>query len=177
LVNVKKKTFGLIKYANGSISYIQPTHGFFLGDYSFTTSTPKRFWANNNPGITVLLCFLKKLTIIHNVFLKNKPTFSKSNGTFCQIIEIYDDCSLITILLPSGDYKILLKDNFATLGRCYNYMFNYSNFGKAGNLKIIGHKPKVRGVAKNPVDNPHGGRTKTNKPEVSPWGWVAKHNK
>jgi large subunit ribosomal protein L2 len=32
-------------------------------------------------------------------------------------------------------------------------------------------------VAMNPVDHPHGGRTKTNKPEVSPWGWVTKYNK
>jgi large subunit ribosomal protein L2 len=34
----------------------------------------------------------------------------------------------------------------------------------------------VRGVAMNPVDHPHGGRTKTNKPEVSPWGWVTKYS-
>jgi large subunit ribosomal protein L2 len=34
----------------------------------------------------------------------------------------------------------------------------------------------VRGVAMNPIDHPHGGRTKTNKPEVSPWGWVTKHS-
>jgi ribosomal protein L2 len=28
----------------------------------------------------------------------------------------------------------------------------------------------------NPVDHPHGGRTKTNSPEVSLWGWVAKRS-
>jgi large subunit ribosomal protein L2 len=56
------------------------------------------------------------------------------------------------------------------LGRCSNYEYNETNPGKAGHLKTIGIKPKVRGVAKNPVDHPHGGRTKTNKPEVSPWG-------
>lgn len=49
--------------------------------------------------------------------------------------------------------------------------------GKAGFLKIVGKKSKVRGVARNPVDHPHGGRTKTNQPEVSIWGWVAKRNK
>ena len=38
-------------------------------------------------------------------------------------------------------------------------------------------KPVVRGVAMNPVDHPHGGRTKTNQPEVSKWGWVAKHSR
>jgi large subunit ribosomal protein L2 len=37
--------------------------------------------------------------------------------------------------------------------------------------------PSVRGVAQNPVDHPNGGRTKTNKPERSPWGWVAKKGK
>ena len=42
---------------------------------------------------------------------------------------------------------------------------------------VSGFKPKVRGVARNPVDHPHGGRTKTNQPEVSIWGWVAKRNK
>jgi ribosomal protein L2 len=31
-------------------------------------------------------------------------------------------------------------------------------------------------VAMNPVDHPHGGRTKVSQPEVSPWGWVAKNN-
>jgi large subunit ribosomal protein L2 len=35
----------------------------------------------------------------------------------------------------------------------------------------------VRGVAMNPVDHPHGGRTKSSSPEISPWGWVAKKNK
>jgi len=41
-------------------------------------------------------------------------------------------------------------------------------------LSIRGRKSMVRGVAMNPVDHPHGGRTKTNSPEVSIWGWVAK---
>lgn len=44
------------------------------------------------------------------------------------------------------------------------------------------HKAKkkkitVRGVAKNPVDHPNGGRTKAKQPELSPWGWIAKRNK
>ena len=50
-------------------------------------------------------------------------------------------------------------------------------YGKAGYLKFKSKKPKNRGVARNPVDHPHGGNTKTNSPETSPWGWVAKRNK
>ena len=41
----------------------------------------------------------------------------------------------------------------------------------------MGFRPNVRGVAMNPVDNPHGGRTKTNSPELTPWGKIAKKNK
>lgn len=48
--------------------------------------------------------------------------------------------------------------------------------GKSGINRNLGKNVIVRGVAMNPVDHPHGGRTKTNKPEVSPWGWVTKHS-
>jgi large subunit ribosomal protein L2 len=53
------------------------------------------------------------------------------------------------------------------LGRNSQIDYNYSRFGKAGVNFLFGKKPKVRGVARNPVDHPHGGRTKTNQPEVS----------
>ena len=43
-------------------------------------------------------------------------------------------------------------------------------------MKNIGKRMITRGVAMNPVDHPHGGRTKTSKPEVSIWGWVAKYS-
>jgi hypothetical protein len=43
LINIKKKTYGLIKYSNGSMSYIQPSYGFFLGDCSFATNRPEMF--------------------------------------------------------------------------------------------------------------------------------------
>jgi len=49
--------------------------------------------------------------------------------------------------------------------------------GKAGINMNRGYRPTVRGVAKNPVDHPHGGRTKTNSPERTPWGKTAKYNK
>jgi large subunit ribosomal protein L2 len=77
---------------------------------------------------------------------------------------------LTLISLPSGKEKLINSFTFASLGKCYNEEFNLTCPGKAGSLLNRGLKSKVRGVAKNPVDHPHGGRTKTNKPEVSPWG-------
>ena len=66
--------------------------------------------------------------------------------------------------------------NFCITGRVSNLNKKYEIFSKASYNTLLGKKPNVRGVAKNPVDHPHGGRTKTNKPEVSPWGWVTKNS-
>ena len=75
---------------------------------------------------------------------------------------------MVKIKLPSNKTKLISSFSFVTLGRCSNILSNKQVLGKAGTLKFRGLKPKVRGVAMNPVDHPHGGRTKTNKPEVSP---------
>jgi large subunit ribosomal protein L2 len=56
------------------------------------------------------------------------------------------------------------------LGRNTQTDKKFKVLGKAGTRILSGKKPKVRGVARNPVDHPHGGRTKTNQPEVSIWG-------
>ena len=55
----------------------------------------------------------------------------------------------------------------ATLGRNSNVFKKYQIYGGSRKLKLLGRRPIVRGVAMNPVDHPHGGRTKTNSPEVS----------
>jgi len=84
---------------------------------------------------------------------------------------------LCTVLLPSGKNKIVSTYSRATLGRISNERNNSLVWGKAGNKFKQGFKSSVRGVAMNPVDHPHGGRTKTNHPEKSPWGWVTKFSK
>ena len=172
----KKKLFGLIKYANGSLTYIHLSHGFFIGSLNFASNLPPFLWLSDQPGITVLIYFLKKFSIFNNFIVNKKSKLAKSSGTFCQILEIYDNCT-IKIKLPSGDQKVISSIQFATLGRCSNLEANRQVFGKAGSLRTFGRRAKVRGVAMNPVDHPHGGRTKTNKPEVYPWGWVTKKNK
>ena len=177
IVTIKKKLFGLIKYSNGAMSYISLSHGFFIGDYNSSTNLPTYLWFFDKPGTTVLIFFLKKFSIFNNFINKYKSKYARSSGTFCQILDIYDDYNLIRIKLPSGAEKIVSFFNYVTIGRCSNIDNIKTIWGKAGSLKNRGLKSKVRGVAKNPVDHPHGGRTKTNKPEVSPWGWVAKKNK
>ena len=68
------------------------------------------------------------------------------------------------------------ENAWACVGEVSNEENWLVNIGKAGRSRWLGIRPTVRGTAMNPVDHPHGGRTKTNKPEVSPWGWVTKYS-
>jgi len=64
-----------------------------------------------------------------------------------------------------------------TLGQVSNPKFRFFNFEKAGNLRNLGKRPTVRGVAMNPCDHPHGGGEGRKSPPAaarSPWGWLTK---
>jgi len=149
----------------------------FLGQQLFCSNLPKKFWVNRFPGHSVILKYLSKYTIFSNVFINNIKKYASANGSFCQILDSFLDFNLVKISLPSKQTKLLSGWNFVILGKNSQNDFKYNRLGKAGVNYILGKKPKVRGVARNPVDHPHGGRTKTNQPEVSIWGWVAKRNK
>lgn len=108
------------------------------------------------------------------LFNKNS-VYIKSPGTFSQVLSINKELNLILIKLPSGKKKYVGINYLCTLGRNNNIFHKFLVVGKAGLKRNLGKNVIVRGVAMNPVDHPHGGRTKTNKPEVSPWGWVTKY--
>jgi hypothetical protein len=173
----KKKLVSLNRYPNGSF-FIKPyIHGSSLGQVNFTSNLPSNFWPNNLPGSYVLLKFLSKYSICSNVFIGFNKKYALSNGTFCQILDFFQDFNLVKVVLPSRQVMFISGWNFAISGKNSLSDFKNTFLGKAGYKELSGKKPKVRGVARNPVDHPHGGRTKTNQPEVSIWGWVAKRNK
>lgn len=151
--------------------------GMFLNQKTFSSNLPQNFWINNLPGNLVMLKFLTKYTIVSSIFSQKLRKYSLSNGTFCQILEIFNEYNLFKVVLPSKQVKLVSGWNFVILGRNTQTDNKFKVLGKAGTRILSGKKPKVRGVARNPVDHPHGGRTKTNQPEVSIWGWVAKRNK
>lgn len=109
-------------------------------------------------------------SIIHSLSLglKNKIKFARSAGTSCQIIQktIKNCC----VRLPSGNLFNISMDAFATIGVLSNFQHNKIVIGKAGKNRIAGIRPSVRGIAMNPVDHPHGGRTNGGQPSVTPWG-------
>ncbi len=70
--------------------------------------------------------------------------------------------------MPSGELTKLPINLRVFIGRNSNTLHKKELLGSAGYTRRLGFRPTVRGVAMNPVDHPHGGRTKTSQPEVSP---------
>lgn len=107
--------------------------------------------------------------------LNKKAQYSLAAGTFCQLL--YKSLTFCKIRLPSNQIISIYTNSFATLGTVSNTFNRFIVIGKAGRNRLFGIKPTVRGIAKNPVDHPHGGRTNGGCCWVTPWGKPFKFKK
>ena len=122
-------------------------------------------------GYNSILKFLPIGTIINSLTSGNnviKVTFAKSAGEFCQIIQKKD--SMVQLRLPSGKLVHVSSNQYATLGSIDNSINKLTKIGKAGRSRNRGTRPSVRGIAMNPVDHPHGGKSNKGITPVTPWG-------
>jgi large subunit ribosomal protein L2 len=112
--------------------------------------------------------------IISTISLSNKikPLFARAAGTFCQLLQ--RTALLSFIRLPSMEIISISNLGYAAVGVVSNFLNNRIVLGKAGKNRLSGFRSKVRGIAMNPVDHPHGGRTNGGIPSVSPWAKLAK---
>lgn len=176
-LNINLQIIGLLKFSNGSISLVKVPYGSFIGSFFKTTILPLKFIKASLIGFRVFIGSLMQNMIFFDLGLFNlNSKFIKANGTFGQILSNLLDLKLVLVILPSGKKKYVSLNYICTLGRNNNIFSKFLIIGGAGWNRLHGKNVTVRGVAMNPVDHPHGGRTKTNKPEVSPWGWVTKHS-
>jgi hypothetical protein len=173
LISIKKRFnsfyFGVFKNTLGHVFLFKLVNGSFIGDVFKNLYLPINLLKKNYLNIFIQIKNLVIYSFISNLSLKkNKPQLATSSGTYCQILEIKSNLKLSLIKLPSGFKKFVNLNTFCITGRNSNILHKYEIYSKASFYNFLGRKPNVRGVAKNPVDHPHGGRTKTNKPEVSP---------
>lgn len=108
----------------------------------------------------------------------SKAKITRSAGTFSQLIEKTTKHARIQI--SSGEQRQVSVNCFATIGVISNENFFLTTVGKAGRSRWLNKRPKVRGVAMNPVDHPHGGgegKTSGGKSSVTPWGKPTKNGK
>lgn len=112
-------------------------------------------------------CFIHNLTFN----FRTRTELSRSAGTFSIIKE--KTMKYCTVKLASGMLKNLSLNSYGTIGIVSNIQNSLTTVGKAGRNRWLNKRPKVRGVAMNPIDHPHGGgegKTSGGRPSVTPWG-------
>jgi large subunit ribosomal protein L2 len=100
---------------------------------------------------------------------------SRSSGSFCKILQKDYKKSLVKVKMPSLEERYVSLSCTANIGSIFNTFKHISKLKKAGNSRWLGRRPKVRGVAMNPIDHPHGGgegKTSGGRPSVTPWGRI-----
>lgn len=158
----------LLHYVDGEKRYILSPLELKVGDTIISSAK-----ADIKPGNTLPLRAIPLGTIIHNIEMKlgKGAQLARSAGTFAQLMA--KEGKYAQVKLPSGEVRMVLQDCLATIGQVGNIDHENINIGKAGRSRWLGKRPKVRGVAMNPVDHPHGGgegRTSGGRHPVTPWG-------
>lgn len=142
----------LLYYADGAKTYIIAPQGLKVGQ---TVVSGEK--AAPEVGNALFLSKIPLGTIVHNVELKpgKGAAMARSAGSYAQVIA--REGKYATLKLPSGEIRIVLVTCMATIGAVGNSDHMNVRLGKAGRARWKGRRPRVRGVAMNPVDHPMGG--------------------
>lgn len=162
----------LLHYADGEKRYILAPLGLQVGD--ILSSGPD---AEIKVGNALPLEKIPLGTSIHNVeMIPGKGgQLARSAGTTAQLID--REGKYARIRLPSGEIRLVFVQCMATIGQVGNVDYTNISIGKAGRSRWVGRRPKVRGVAMNPIDHPHGGgegKSSGGRHPVTPWGVTTK---
>ncbi len=158
----------LLFYADGEKRYILAPVGIKVGDTLLSSET-----ADIKPGNAMQLGRIPTGTVVHNIELHpgRGGQFCRAAGTYAQLVAKEGKYALLR--LPSGEIRNVLATCIATIGQVGNIQHENIALGKAGRNRWLGNRPKVRGVAMNPVDHPLGGgegRSSGGRHPVTPWG-------
>ena len=155
----------LVQYEDGEKRYILHPKGLKVGDV-----------IASGPGTDVRLGNALPLgeiplgTAVHNIELKvgKGGQVCRSAGMSAQVMA--KEGEYVTLRMPSSEVRLVHQRCLATIGEVGNAEHELESWGKAGKSRWMGKRPKVRGEVMNPVDHPHGGRTRGGRNVVSPWG-------
>ena len=158
----------LISYGEGDVKYIIAPQRLAVGDKVIAAKK-----TDVKPGNAMEIGQVPVGTIVHNVEMKpgKGGQIARSAGTYVQVVG--RDRGMVIVRLNSGEQRYIHANCMATVGAVSNPDNANTNLAKAGRNRWKGIRPLTRGVAKNPVDHPHGGgegRTSGGRHPVTPWG-------
>jgi large subunit ribosomal protein L2 len=155
----------LVEYQDGEKRYILHPKGLSVGDVIVSGAG-----SDIRLGNAIPLREIPLGTAVHNVELKigKGGQLARSAGASAQVVA--KEGEYVTIRLGSTEMRLVHGNCLATIGEVGNASHELQSWGKAGKTRWKGRRPKVRGEVMNPVDHPHGGRTRGGRNVVSPWG-------
>lgn len=164
----RSANIALVEYQDGERRYILHPAGLSVGDT--VQSGPG---ADIRVGNAVPMDEIPLGTTIHNIELRpgKGGQLARSAGSSVQLVAKEGD--FVTLRMPSTETRLVRRECLATIGQVGNAEHGKQTIGKAGANRWRGKRPKVRGVAMNPVDHPLGGgegKTAGGRHPVSPWG-------
>ena len=162
----------LLHYADGEKRYILAPLGLKTGDTVISDDVTDVKPGNNMPLKNIPLG-----TLLHNIEMRpgKGGQVVRSAGGSAQLMA--KEGKYAQIRLPSGEVRMFLQECRATIGQVGNLEHENLSTGKAGRTRWQGRRPKVRGVAMNPVDHPMGGgegKSSGGRHPCSPWGQPSK---
>ena len=165
----------LLHYVDGEKAYILWPQGLEVGSEVISSRN-----ADIRPGNSLPLEFIPTGTLVHNIELRPRKGGQLARGAGCAAQLMAKEGKYALLRLPSGELRKVLATCRATVGQVGNTEHQNIKIGKAGRARWLGRRPKVRGVAMNPVDHPHGGgegRSSGGRHPVTPWGVPTKGKK
>ena len=162
----------LIKYKDGELAYILAPQRLAVGDTIVAGEH-----VDVKPGNAMPAGNIPIGTIVHNIEIKigKGGQIARSAGTYAQIVS--RDGEYVILRLNSSEQRLVHGRCMATIGAVSNPDHMNISIGKAGRMRWMGRMPHNRGITMNPVDHPHGGRTKGGGHPVTPWGFPTKGKK
>lgn len=161
----------LLLYYNGVLIYTLAPLLIKINMYLINDSL---FFIRNGNSFKLVNCLIG--SFIHCLKLNSTICkYARSAGVYIQLLRKLG--SYVLLRFPSKEELFVFNNNICVLGRLSNVNKKLIKKSSAGINRRLGFRPKVRGVAKNPIDHPHGGgegRTTAGQPSVTPWGLYTK---
>ena len=165
----------LLHYIDGEKRYILAPNGLKVDDKLISSDK-----SEIRVGNTMLLRNIPLGSTIHNIEMKvgKGGQIARGAGAYAQLMA--KEGRYAQLRMPSGEIRLVLLDCKATIGQVGNLEHENIKIGKAGKSRWLGRRPKVRGVAMNPIDHPMGGgegKASGGRHPCSPWGQLSKGKK
>ena len=162
----------LLSYSDGEKRYIISPAKLSVGDVLMSGEK-----ADIRIGNCLPLKDIPEGTLIHNVEMRpgKGAQIARTAGGVVQLMA--KEGEYVNLKLKSGEVRLIHRNCRATIGTVGNADHENVSIGKAGRVRWMGRRPRVRAVAMNPVDHPMGGgegRSSGGRHPCSPWGQSAK---